>query len=253
MRSFELGTLSLIVYCLSVPLLPGRCVGTRRARHVEKDDGLYASPDRHVLLSLCKSRYIGVGASWRLYMAAVLILRTPAHIMATEGDNGCVQQACLVGYALCVYVPESLPSGHLAETGDVYCKLWLGCMMLAIWQETAWFRKCGSARLCLSCVWLSEVIGLSRRVDARCCRFIQGLRRRVPLFLPVALYTRRCSFQPLSSNFTTSHDSKQHRLALSLVVARRKECSEPPRTLVSGVGHGIHQTAKETLKSRKQG
>jgi hypothetical protein len=64
-------------------------------------------------------------------MAAVLILRTPAHIMATEGENGCVQQACPVEYALCVYVLESLPSGHLAETGDVYCKSWLGCMLLA--------------------------------------------------------------------------------------------------------------------------
>jgi hypothetical protein len=92
-------------------------------------------------------------------MAAVLILRTPAHIMATEGDNGCVQQACLVGYALCVYGSESLPSGHLAETGDVYCKSWLGCMLLAVWKETAWVRKCGSARLCISSVWLSEAIG----------------------------------------------------------------------------------------------
>jgi hypothetical protein len=122
-------------------------------------------------------------------MAAVWFLRTPAHIMATEGDNGCVQQACLVGYALCVYGSESLPSGHLAETGDVYCKSWLGCMLLAVWKETAWVRKCGSARLCISSVWLSRSNWVSRRVDARCCWFIQGLRHQVPLSFCQSLFT----------------------------------------------------------------
>jgi hypothetical protein len=197
MRCFELGTLSLIVYCLSVALLAGRRVGTRCAGYIEKDDGLYASPDRHVLLFVRRSRYIGVGVFWRLYMPAVLILRTSAHIMTTGGYNGCAQQAFLVvgmrsAYMLpspCLLVAWPRQETLIASRG------W-GVRCWRSGRKQPGYRDCGSIRLCLSSVWLSKQLRflVEQMRGVAGVSTIQGLRHQVPLFLPVALYARSRSF-----------------------------------------------------------
>jgi hypothetical protein len=112
-------------------------------------------------------------------------------------------------------------------------------------RDSAVYRSCNGIPRCIRSISRTARPALSRRADARCWCCMQGLRldSEAPLSTRYR-QTRSCQLHLCSC--TTSLCTKETRMARWLV-ARGRECSVPPRTLVSwGWGE------EETLKSRSR-